>query len=82
MTEAETNRAVVAKLMDILRGDTPIEAGADLLSPEVVAHVDGWRFEGINVWANWIRYIRTRGRLAEPTLLLDRIRHANVVLLR
>lgn len=73
MTEAETNRAVVAKLMGILSGDTPIEAGADLLSPEVVAHVDGWRFEGINVWANWIRYIRTRGRLADPTLLLDRI---------
>ena len=59
--------------MTILSGDTPIEAGADLLSPHVVAHVDGWRFEGINVWANWIRYLRTRCRLAEPTLIVDKI---------
>jgi hypothetical protein len=73
VTETEANRAVVAKLMTILSGDTPIEAGAELLSLEVVAHVDEWRFEGINVWANWIRYIRTRGRLAEPTLVVDRI---------
>ena len=73
VTEAETNRTVVAKLMTILSGDIPIEDGAEILSPRVVAHVDGWRFEGINVWANWIRYIRTRGRVAEPTLVVDRI---------
>lgn len=73
MSEPETNRAVVAKLMTILSGATPIEAGAELLSPRVVAHVDGWRFEGIDVWANWIQYLRTRGRLAEPTLVVDRL---------
>ena len=59
--------------MTILSGDTAIEAGVDILSPDVVAHVDGWRFEGINVWANWIRYLRTRGRLTEPTLVVDRL---------
>jgi hypothetical protein len=73
VTEPETNCAIVAKLMTILGGDTPIEAGVELLSPKVVAHVDGWRFEGINVWANWIQYLRMRGRLAEPTLVVDRI---------
>lgn len=73
VTEPETNRAVVAKLMTILSGDMPIEVGAEILSPKVVAHVDGWRFEGINVWANWIRYLRTRGRLDEPTLIVDRL---------
>ena len=73
VTEPETNRAVVAKLMTILSGHTPIEVGVELLSPRVVAHVDGWRFEGINVWANWIQYLRTRGRMAEPTLIVDRI---------
>ena len=59
--------------MTILSGDTPIEAGAEIVSPEVVAHVDGWRFQGINVWANWIHYIRTRGYVTDPTLLLDRL---------
>lgn len=59
--------------MTILSGDTAIESGVELLSPQVVMHVDGWGFEGINVWANWIQYLRTRGRLAEPTLIVDRL---------
>lgn len=72
-SEAATNRAVVARLMAILAGDAPIENGAELMTADVVAHVDGWRFEGINVWANWIRYIHTRRRAAEPMLLIDEI---------
>ena len=35
------------------------------------AYVDGWRFQGINVWANWIAYIRSRGRVSAPSLLVD-----------
>lgn len=73
VTEAEANQAVVLRLMTILSGDTPIEAGAELISPDIVAHVDGWHFKGINVWANWIQYIRTRGYVSEPTLLVDQL---------
>ena len=73
MTEGETNRAAVARLMTILSGETPIHAGSELIAPDVVAYVDTWRFQGINVWANWIHYIRTRGRVAEPTLLVDEV---------
>jgi len=71
--EAETNCAAVARLMTILSGDAPIESGAELVAPDVVAHVDGWRFQGINVWANWIQYIRTRERVTAPTLFLDEL---------
>ncbi len=73
MTEHETNRATVARLMTILSGELPIHAGSEIIAPDVVAHVDCWRFQGINVWANWIHYLRTRGRVAEPTLLLDEL---------
>ena len=57
--------------MTILSGELPIRAGRDIIAPNVVAYVDGWRFEGINTWANWIDYLRTRDRVAEPTLVLD-----------
>ena len=57
--------------MTILSGDAPIETGTEVMVHDVVAHVDGWRFQGINVWANWIQYIRTRGRVSAPTVLLD-----------
>jgi hypothetical protein len=73
LTEVETNRATVARLMTILSGELPIHAGAEIIAPDVVAHVDGWRFQGINVWANWIDYLRSRGRVAAPTLLVDEL---------
>ena len=59
--------------MAILSGDAPIESGVALLAPDVVIHVDAWRFQGINVWANWIQYTRTRGRVANPKVLVDEI---------
>jgi hypothetical protein len=59
--------------MSILSGELPIQAGTEIIAPDVVAHVDGWRFQGINVWANWIDYLRTRGRVADPTLLVDQL---------
>lgn len=59
--------------MTILSGETPIEAGSEIIAHDVVAYVDGWTFRGINVWANWIDYIRTRGRVSEPTLLVDEL---------
>jgi hypothetical protein len=69
----ETNRATVARLTTILSGELPIHAGSEIVAPDVVAYVDGWQFEGINVWANWIRYLRSRGRVAEPRLLVDEL---------
>ena len=73
MTDAETNRGKIASLMGILSGEAPIESGVALLAPDVVFHVDAWRFQGINVWANWIHYTRTRGRIADPKVLVDEI---------
>lgn len=73
MTEAEANRVAVARVVSILNGDAPIESGTDVIAPDVVAHVDGWTFQGINVWANWIDYIRTRGRVSAPTLVVDEV---------
>jgi len=63
----------VTRLIDILSGKSPIERGVELIAPDVVANVDGWRFEGINVWANWIQYLRTRGRVEARTLFVDEI---------
>ena len=72
-SEAAANHAVVARLMAILGGDAPIESGAQLMTSDVVAHVDGWRFQGINVWASWMRYLHSRGVRTAPQLLVDAI---------
>jgi hypothetical protein len=57
--------------MAILSGAAPIESGVDLFAPDVAIHVDAWNFQGINVWANWIQYVRTRGRVTDLTVILD-----------
>lgn len=71
--EAAANRAVVARLMSVVGGEAPIERGVELVAPDVVTHVDDWRFQGIHGWASWIGYIRTRRRLTSPSLLVDEI---------
>jgi hypothetical protein len=73
LTEAERNRATVTRLLDILRGESSIESGVAIMAQDVVANVDAWRFEGINVWANWIQYLRTRGRVDALTLFVDEL---------
>ena len=67
----DADHAVIARLVSILNGETPIETGTDIIALDVVAHVDGWTFQGINVWANWIDYIRSRGRVSAPSLLVE-----------
>ena len=73
MKDAERNRATVARLIAILSGEAAIETGAEFVAHDVVAYVDGWRFEGINVWANWILYLHTRGRVDGLTLFVDQV---------
>ena len=73
MTEADTNRSAVARLMSILSGELPIHAGSEIIAPDVIAYVDGWRFQGINTWANWIDHLRSRDRVGDLTLVVDEL---------
>lgn len=73
MDQTEVNRATIARLMTILAGKTPIPAGQEFISQNVVAHMDGLTFHGINCWANWIAFIRTRRRVRDLDLQVSRI---------
>ena len=68
MTETETNRAAVTAVMAILSGAAPIESGADLFAPDVVCNVDGWRFQGINVWWQGLFNILLNPEAADPAV--------------
>jgi hypothetical protein len=65
--------ATIMRLMGILAGRTPITEGVDIIAQDVVSHMDGFTFRGINTWANWLRYIRTRSRVADLDLVVDRL---------
>jgi hypothetical protein len=69
----EAGRATILRLLQIVAGKTPIPHGVELMAQDVVIHMDGHTFYGINTWANWLSYIRTRGRVADLDVEVDRL---------
>jgi len=55
------NEAAVRRLMGIISGREPLAAGAQVVSQDVVCHMDGFTTGGINTWARWVEFIRSRG---------------------
>jgi hypothetical protein len=57
-------RAVVARLIAVLSGDTPLAGVAACLDHDVVIHVDDAEtHRGIALWKRWVHLMRERGRL-------------------
>ena len=69
----EAGKAAVSRLIEILAGRTPISQAPEIMAQDVVSHMDGHTFRGIDTWANWLSYIRTRSRVGAPDLGTDRL---------
>ena len=69
----EAGKATVSRLIEILAGRVPISRAPEIMVPDVVCHMDGHTFRGINTWANWLSYIRARSRVGPPDLETDRL---------
>ena len=69
----EAGKATVSRLIEILAGRTPISRAPEIMAQDVVSHMDGFTFRGINTWANWLSYVRTRSRVGDPDLETDRL---------
>jgi hypothetical protein len=69
----EASKATISRLLGIVAGKAPIPHGVELMAQDVVIHMDEHTFYGINTWANWISYLRTRNRVEDPELEVDRL---------
>lgn len=69
----EAGKATISRLLQIVAGKTPIPHGVELVAQDVVIHMDQHTFQGINTWATWISYIRTRSRVADLDVEVDRL---------
>jgi hypothetical protein len=69
----EAGEATVSRLIEILAGRAPISAAPEIVARDVVSHMDGYTFRGINTWANWLAYVRTRSLVGPPDLETDRL---------
>jgi hypothetical protein len=66
-------KTTIIRLLQIVAGKAPIPHGVELIAQDVVIHMDGHTFQGINTWAVWISYIRTRGRVADLDVEVQRM---------
>jgi hypothetical protein len=69
----EAGKATVSRLIEILAGRAPMSQAPQLLAPDVVSHMDGHTFSGIDTWAAWLSYVRTHSRVGPPDLETGRL---------
>lgn len=69
----DAGRATVRRLIDVLAGRTPLSEAPDIVSPDVVSHMDGHTFRGFDTWASWLAFIRSKSRVGPPDLETDRL---------
>jgi len=67
------DEAVVSRLIEVLAGRAPISRAPEIIARDVVCHMDGYTFRGIDTWANWFSYARARSRVGSPDLETDRL---------
>ena len=61
----ETPEAV-ARIIELLSGDRPLDAAEACLDPAVIIHVDGVEtHRGLPLWKRWVHLMRERGRLRD-----------------
>ncbi len=51
---------LVARLLEVISGDAAMPEAADLLAPDVVCHMDDYSVRGIDVWYDWVEFLRRR----------------------
>jgi hypothetical protein len=69
----ESGKETISRLIEILAGRTALSQASEIIAQDVVSHMDGHTFRGIEVWASWLSYIRTHSRVGPPDLETDRL---------
>lgn len=54
------NEQLVARLLAVVGGDAPLSDAERLLAPDVICHMDSYTVQGLDVWYDWLEFIRTR----------------------
>lgn len=56
------DEALVARLLEVIGGDAPMEDALNLLGPDVISHMDEYTVRGTEVWFDWLEFVRSRAR--------------------
>ena len=54
------DEVVIARLLDVISGHAPMAEAGRLLAHDVVSHMDDHTVRGIDVWFDWLEFLRKR----------------------
>ena len=54
------NEELVARLLAVISGDAPMSDAERPLAPDVICHMDRYTVRGLDVWLDWVQFIRSR----------------------
>ena len=57
---AAADEALVARLLAVIDGQAPMTDAPRLLTPDVTCHMDSYTVQGVDVWCDWLEFIRSR----------------------
>jgi hypothetical protein len=69
----ESGTATVSRLIEVLAGRAPLSDARDIVATDVVSHMDGFTFRGIDTWAAWLSFVRARSLVGPPDLETERL---------
>lgn len=60
MPPLRLDEQLVARLLAVVGGDAPMSEAPRLLAPDVICHMDRYTTRGVDVWFDWLDFIRSR----------------------
>ena len=66
------HEALVVRLLAVISGAAPMAEAEELLTPDVISHMDQWTVRGTGVWYDWLAFIRSKAG-GNVTAGLDRL---------
>ena len=56
------DEALIARLLAVISGDAPRADAERLLAPDVISHMDQFTVRGIDVWYDWLDFLRSKAQ--------------------
>jgi hypothetical protein len=57
---SSATEALVTQLLAVISGDAPMADAERLLAPDVLCHMDRFTARGIDVWFDWLDFLRSK----------------------
>jgi hypothetical protein len=70
---SEQKKQIVERLLPFLVKKKALSEVGELISADVISHMDQYIAHGREIWIQWVRFINSRGRVTQLETLLEQL---------